>query len=94
MVAETEHKSEGVVEYGFRTLRGVECGHRPKTIALRATDLDFALGRVKLTGNVRLYQRANGRWYVRFTLSGKRRMLSTGEQDRIKALLKISEIVK
>ncbi|MQY70885.1 tyrosine-type recombinase/integrase, partial [bacterium] len=49
---------------------------------------------IKLTGNVRLFQRTNGRWYVRFTLNGKRRMLSTGETDRTKALLKISEIVK
>jgi len=41
-----------------------------------------------------LYQRTNGRWYVRFTLNGKRRMLSTGETDKTQALLKLGEIVK
>ena len=67
---------------------------RHEKIVLRPSDLDFSIKGIKLTGNVRLFQRVNGRWYVRFTLNGKRRMLSTGETDRTKALLKISEIVR
>lgn len=65
-----------------------------KRLALRATDLDLQNKGAKLTGNVRLYQRSNGRWYARFTLNGKRRMLSTGETDETRALLKLGEIVK
>jgi len=67
---------------------------RNRTIVLRPTDLDISIKGIKLTGNVRLFQRTNGRWYVRFTLNGKRRMLSTGETDKTHALLKLGEIVK
>jgi integrase len=67
---------------------------RPERVVLRSTDLDFSAEGIKLTGNVRLYQRDNGRWYVRFTLNGKRRMLSTGERDKTRALLKLGEIVR
>jgi len=67
---------------------------RHKRIVLRPRDLDFSIKGIKLSGNVRVYQRDNGRWYVRFTLNGKRRMLSTGETDKTQALLKLGEIVK
>ena len=67
---------------------------RNRTIVLRPTDLDISIKGIKLIGNVRLFQRTNGRWYVRFTLNGKRRMLSTGETDKTHALLKLGEIVK
>ncbi|MBD3287116.1 tyrosine-type recombinase/integrase [candidate division WOR-3 bacterium] len=36
----------------------------------------------------------NGRFYARFTQNGKRRMLSTGETDKTKALLKLGELLK
>lgn len=67
---------------------------RRRIVAFRPYDLDFPAYQIKLTGNVRLFQRSNGRWYVRFTLNGKRFFLSTGERDQNKALLKTLEIVK
>lgn len=66
---------------------------RPR-IAFHPYDLDFSGHQIKLTRSVRLYRYTNGRWYVRFTLNGKRRMLSTGETDKTHALLKFGEIVK
>lgn len=47
-----------------------------------------------LPRSVKLYRYTNGRWYVRYTRNGKRRMLSTGETDKTQALLKVGEIVK
>ncbi|NLI99416.1 site-specific integrase [bacterium] len=41
---------------------------------------------------MKLYRYTNGRWYVRYTRNGKRRMLSTGETDKTQALLKVGEI--
>lgn len=69
-------------------------GSRRNRMVLRASDLDFLARDVRLTGKVRIYQHANGRWYVRFKLNGKRLFLATGETDRTRALLKINEVVK
>lgn len=63
-------------------------------IALHSYDLDFSLKDAKLTADVTLYQRNNGRWYARFTLNGKRYMVSTGETDKTRALLKLGKIVE
>ncbi|MBN2379042.1 site-specific integrase [candidate division WOR-3 bacterium] len=42
---------------------------------------------------MKLYLRNNGRWYVRFTLNGKSRMISTRETDYSHALQKLGKIV-
>lgn len=67
---------------------------RRRIVAFHPYDLDFLTDDVKLKGNVRIYRHANGRWYVRFKLNGKRLFLATGETDETRALLKISEVVK
>lgn len=67
---------------------------RRRIVAFHPYDLDFLTDDVKLKGNVRIYRHANGRWYVRFKLNGKRFFLSTGERDQTKALLKTSELIK
>lgn len=79
-----------------RYVRTLELKRRPRrrSVAFHAYDLDFPAYQTKLTSNVRLYRYTNGRWYVRFTRNGKRRMLSTGETDKTQALLKLVEIVK
>lgn len=56
--------------------------------------LDIGLRGATLTIDMTLYRRKNGRWYVRVWLNGQRRMLSTGETDYDKALLKTKEIVE
>ena len=67
---------------------------RFKKRASRKITVDFEREGIKLILRVRLHQRSNGRWYVRFTIDGKQWERSTGETDRDKALCKISEIVK
>ncbi len=47
-----------------------------------------------LGNRMTLFQRSNGRWYVRFWLNGQRRMLSTGETDYDKALMTVKEIIE
>lgn len=66
---------------------------RRRRIAFPACDLDFSFKGAKLTNNMTLFQRTNGRWYVRFWLNGQRRMLSTGETIYDNALLKVKEIL-
>ena len=56
--------------------------------------IDFLLNRDKIPLDVTLFQRFNGRWYARFTLNGKRYMVSTGETDETRALLKLGKIVE
>lgn len=56
--------------------------------------IDFLLNRDRITADVTLFQRSNGRWYARFTLNGKRYMVSTGETDKTRALLKLGKIVE
>lgn len=68
--------------------------NRCRKTAVRSCRLDLSLHRAKISATVRLNQRSNGRWYVRFTLDGKRRMLSTGETDKTLALLKLGKIVE
>lgn len=92
-LADSSGEETGVVTEG-RDKAIPKRKRRGKQIVLRPSDLDFSVEGIKLTGNVRLYRRDNGRWYVRFTLNGKRRMLSTGESDKTRALLKLGEIVK
>lgn len=60
----------------------------------RKVRLDITSRGNTLTVDVTIYRRKNGRWYIRFWLNGQRRMLSTGEADYDKALLKIKEIVQ
>lgn len=57
------------------------------------TGLDLVNKGITLGSTMTLCQRKNGRWYVRFWLNGQRRMLSTGEIDYDKALLKVKEIL-
>lgn len=74
--------------------REVRARQKRKRRTIKKIRLDIEVRETKLTINVTVYRRSNGRWYVRFWLNGQRRMLSTGENDYDKALLKIKEILQ
>lgn len=76
--------------------RVVEMGRKRRRVKphLARLRFDFEINGVKLQIDVTLFQRSNGRWYVRFRLNGQRRMLSTGETDYDSALLKTKELVE
>jgi integrase len=101
IVSQSIRSDEGVERLGFNEAREKT---KAKVVSLKVSrtrkskghvfrSIDFPSLADKLTGKVTVFRRSNGVWYVRFTLNGKRRMLSTKERDKEKALLKIREIV-
>ncbi len=55
--------------------------------------LDFSQKKLRLNDTMNLRQKGK-RWFVRFTLNGKRLERATGETDYDKALCKIGEIIQ